>query len=316
MKPPVLKVAYVPHFLEDQLAEHFEVHLASQDAEPGSLADVAPRIRGLIANGESTIRASLLDQLPALEIIVVFGVGYDGVDVAAARERGIAVTHTPDVLTDDVADMAMTLLLTQARRVIEADAFVRGQQWQHGPFAWSRRVSGQRLGIMGLGRIGSALARRAEAFGMQIAYTGRGAKPDVPYRYEPTLVGLAASVDFLVVCAYGGDDTRGLVNADVLRALGRDGVLVNVGRGSVVDEAALIAALQAGVIAGAALDVYADEPRVPEALCALPNVVLTPHSASATTQTRRAMSDLVFANLVAHFKGEPLPTPVPEMSAG
>ncbi len=312
MKPHVLRVAYVPHFLEDLLTEHFQVHLASQDAEPGSLGAIAPQIRALVANGESTIRASLLDQLPALELIVVFGVGYDGVDVAAARARGIAVTHTPDVLTDDVADMAMTLLLAQSRRIVEADAFVRAQQWQNGPFAWSRRVSGQRLGIMGLGRIGSALARRAEAFGMDIAYTGRGAKAGVPYRYEPTLLALAASVDFLVVCAYGGDDTRGLVNAQVLQALGPDGVLVNVGRGSVVDEDALIHALQNGVIAGAALDVYADEPRVPEALCALPNVVLTPHSASATTQTRRAMSELVFANLAAHFAGEPLPSPVPQ----
>lgn len=311
MKPHVLKVAHVPHFLEAHLAEHFHVHVASQDAPPGSLSAIAPEIRALVVNGESTIRAGLLDQLPALELIAVFGVGYDGVDVAAARARGLAVTHTPDVLTDDVADMAMALLLALARRIVEADAFVRAQQWQKGPFAWSRSVSRQKLGIVGLGRIGAAVARRAAAFGMDIAYTGRSAKPDVPYRYQPSLVALAEEVDFLVVCAHGGESTRGLVDAKVLEALGPQGLLINVGRGSVVDEAALIHALQSGVIAGAGLDVFADEPRVPEALCALPNVVLTPHAASATTQTRQAMSDLVYENMAAHFAGRPLPTPIP-----
>lgn len=307
----VLQVAYVPHFLEEQMNRHFQVHRASEDAAPGSLGEAASRIRILVANGESTIRAALLDQLPALELIVVFGVGYDGVDVAAARARGIAVTHTPDVLTDDVADMAFALLLAQARRVVEADAFVRAQRWQDGPFPWSFKVSRQKLGVVGMGRIGRAVAERAAAFSMEVSYTARRQAADVSWRYEPSLLALARDVDFLVVCTYGGASTQGLISAEVLDALGPDGRLINIARGSVVDEAALISALQQGRLGGAALDVYAHEPQVPQALCALPNVVLTPHSASATTQTRKAMSDLVFANMQAHLEGRPLPTPVP-----
>ncbi|OZI49520.1 2-hydroxyacid dehydrogenase [Bordetella genomosp. 4] len=310
MKPHVLKVAHVPHFLDEHLNQHFQVHTATQDAEPGSLSAIAPDIRALVANGESTIRATLLDQLPALELIAVFGVGYDGVDVAAAQARGIAVTNTPDVLTDDVADMGMALLLTLARRIVEADAFVRAEQWPKGPFPWSRSVSRQKLGIVGLGRIGSAFAQRAAAFGMDIAYTGRTVKSGVPYRYQPSLAALAEEVDFLAVCAHGGESTRGLIDAKVLDALGPQGLLINIGRGSVVDEAALIQALQHGTIAGAGLDVFAHEPNVPAALRALPNVVLTPHAASATTQTRQAMSDLVYENLAAHFAGRRLVTPV------
>ncbi|MGO3740679.1 2-hydroxyacid dehydrogenase [Kerstersia sp.] len=307
----VLQVAYVPHFLEEQMNRHFQVHRASEDAAPGSLGEAASRIRILVANGESTIRAALLDQLPALELIVVFGVGYDGVDVAAARARGIAVTHTPDVLTDDVADMAFALLLAQARRVVEADAFVRAQRWQEGPFPWSFKVSRQKLGVVGMGRIGRAVAERAAAFSMEVSYTARRQAADVSWRYEPSLLALARDVDFLVVCTYGGASTQGLISAEVLDALGPGGRLINIARGSVVDEAALISALQQGRLGGAALDVYAHEPQVPQALCALPNVVLTPHSASATTQTRKAMSDLVFANMQAHLEGRPLPTPVP-----
>jgi len=310
MKPHILKVAHVPHFLDAHLDQHFQVHVADQDAKPGSLSSIAPDVRALVANGESTIRAALLDQLPALELIAVFGVGYDGVDVAAAQARGIAVTNTPDVLTDDVADMGMALLLALARRILEADAFVRAQQWPTGPFGWSRSISRQKVGIVGLGRIGSAFARRAAAFGMEITYTGRTAKPQAPYRYQPSLSVLAEEVDFLVVCAHGGDSTRGLINAQILQALGPHGLLINIGRGSVVDEPALIHALQNDIIAGAGLDVFAHEPNVPEALRALPNVVLTPHAASATTQTRQAMSDLVYENLAAHFTGRPLPTPV------
>lgn len=308
----VLQVAYVPHFLEDQMKRHFQVQRASEDATPGSLGEFAASVRILVANGESTIRASLLEQLPALELIVVFGVGYDGVDVAAARARGIAVTHTPDVLTDDVADMAFALLLAQARRVVEADAFVRARRWQEGPFPWSFKVSGQKLGVVGMGRIGRAVAARAAAFSMDVSYTARHQVEDVSWRYQPSLVALAQEVDFLVVCTYGGASTRGLISAEVLDALGPDGRLISIARGSVVDETALIAALQQGRLGGAALDVYAHEPNVPEALCALPNVVLTPHSASATTQTRKSMSDLVFANMQAHLEGRPLPTPVPD----
>jgi lactate dehydrogenase-like 2-hydroxyacid dehydrogenase len=232
--------------------------------------------------------------------------------VAAARERGIAVTHTPSVLNDDVADLALGLMLAVARRIPQADRFVRDGRWPAGPMPLARKVSGSRLGIVGLGRIGQAIARRAEAFGMRIAYTARSEKPGLAYPYFPTPQALAAQVDFLIVITPGGAATRKLIDAQVLKALGPQGYLINVARGSVVDEQALIEALQDGGIAGAALDVFENEPDVPQALRSLDNVVLTPHTASATAQTRQAMANLVLDNLRAHFAGQPLPTPVPE----
>jgi lactate dehydrogenase-like 2-hydroxyacid dehydrogenase len=278
--------------------------------DPARLAEIAPRIRGIAAAGESVVPRELIAQLPALEVISVFGVGYDGVDVKAAHERGIPVTNTPDVLTDDVADLGLALLLSIARRVPQADRHVRDGRWVDGPFMLTRKVSGARLGIVGLGRIGQAIARRAEGFGMSIAYTARSEKPASGYRFFPTPQALAAEVDFLMVITPGGAGTRGLIDASVLAALGPKGFLVNVARGSVVDQPALVQALQQGVIAGAALDVYADEPNVPPELRAMDNVVLTPHMASGTWETRRAMADLAFGNLKAHFAGEPLLTPV------
>jgi len=241
----------------------------------------------------------------------VFGVGYDGVDVAAARERGIAVTHTPNVLNDEVADLAMALVLAVSRRLVEADRYVRTGAWAKGPMPLARKVSGARMGIVGLGRIGNAIARRAEAFGMSIAYTARAEKADAPYPYFATAEALAREVDFLVVITPGGAATRKLIDAKVLAALGKKGYLVNVARGSVVDEPALVEALRAGTIAGAGLDVFENEPNVPAELLALDNVVLTPHVGSATWQTRQAMADLSFGNLQAHFAGKPLLSPVP-----
>ena len=290
----------------------FEVHDRTHlGDDPDAFAKIAPRIRAIAASGESKVSRELIAQLPALEMISVFGVGYDGIDVAAAKERGVAVTHTPNVLNDEVADLALGLVLAVARRIPEADRYVRDGKWTGGPMPLARKVSGARLGIVGLGRIGMAIARRAEAFGMSIAYTARSAKAALPYPYFPSAAALAAEVDFLVVITPGGAGTRKLIDAEVLRALGKDGYLVNVARGSVVDEAALIDALQRGSIAGAALDVFESEPNVPPALRALDNVVLTPHVGSATWQTRRAMSDLAFGNLEAHFAGRPLLSPVP-----
>jgi lactate dehydrogenase-like 2-hydroxyacid dehydrogenase len=253
----------------------------------------------------------LIAQLPKLEIVSVFGVGYDGVDVAAARERGIAVTHTPNVLNDEVADLAMALVLAVSRRLVEADRYVRSGAWKNGPMPLARKVSGARMGIVGLGRIGLAIAKRAEAFGMSIAYTSRNARADLPYPYFPSAEALAREVDFLVVITPGGAATRKLIDAKVLAALGSKGYLVNVARGSVVDEAALVQALLDKTIAGAALDVFENEPHVPSELLALDNVVLTPHVGSATWQTRQAMADLAFGNLAAHFAGRPLLSPVP-----
>jgi lactate dehydrogenase-like 2-hydroxyacid dehydrogenase len=253
-----------------------------------------------------------LAQLHSAKVVSVFGVGYDGIDVQAAKEHGIAVTHTPGVLTDDVADLAMGLVLSVGRNIPQADQFVRAGLWSNGPIALARKVSGARLGIVGLGRIGQAIARRASAFGMSIAYTARSSKPDSGFQFYPSAAALAAQVDFLVVSTPGGHGTRHLINAEVLQALGSKSYLINVARGSVVDEEALINALDAGTIAGAALDVFANEPEVPAALRKMPNVVLTPHMASATVQTRQAMADLAFANMQAGISGQTLPAPVPE----
>lgn len=309
MKPNVLKIARLPDLLSERLYADYQVLEGSESG--AELGATAADIRALVANGESRVTRELIGRLPALEVIVVFGVGYDGVDVQAAHERGISVTHTPDVLTDDVADFAMTLLLGIARRVTVADRFVREGAWADGPFPFTRKVSGARLGIVGLGRIGSAIARRALAFDMQIAYCGRRSRP-VDYRYFATVRELAAEVDFLVVSANGGTDTHHLIDSAVLEALGSEGILVNVGRGSVVDEAALAKALGEHRLLGAALDVFEDEPWVHPGLLGLDNVLLTPHMASATWATRRAMSNLVVANLRAHFAGQPLPSPVPD----
>ena len=308
--PEVLTVAKLWPPLLQALQSEFTVHDRLHQSDPGAFAALAPRIRAICGGGESRVPRELLDQLPALELISVFGVGYDGIDLAAARARGVTVTNTPDVLTDDVADLGVALMLSLARRIPQADAFVRAGLWPAGPMPLARKVSGSRLGIVGLGRIGQAIACRAAGFGMQIAYTARSAKP-VPYKYYPTPSTLAAAVDFLIVITPGGAATRCLINANVLAALGPDGYLINVARGSVVDQDALIEALQTGAIAGAALDVFADEPHVPPELLALDNVVLTPHMASATWQTRQAMADLALGNLQAHFAGRPVLTPVP-----
>ncbi len=289
----------------------FRVHDRTHQSDAAAFAEIAPRIRAIAASGESKVSRELIAQLPALEIVSVFGVGYDGIDVAAARERGIAVTHTPNVLNDEVADLAMALVLAVSRRLVEADRYVRSGAWANGPMPLARKVSGARMGIVGLGRIGKAIARRAEAFGMSIAYTARTAKADAPYPYFATAEALAREVDFLVVITPGGAATRKLIDADVLAALGPKGYLVNVARGSVVDEQALVQALREGTIAGAGLDVFENEPSVPAELLALDNVVLTPHVGSATWQTRQAMADLAFGNLQAHFAGRPLLSPVP-----
>ena len=308
-KPAVLLVSRLPEPLAGRLRECFDCH-ALADVDAAGLQALAPQLRGMVATGESLVSRALMASLPALEVISVLGVGYDGIDMAAARERGICVTHTPGLSTDDIADFAMALLLTAARQVVNADQFVRRGDWSTGRFPMTRRVSGARLGIVGLGRIGRAVAQRALAFGMEIAYTGRTAKADAPYRWCSDAQTLAASVDFLVVCASGGADTRALVNADVLAALGPSGVLVNIARGSIVDEDALITALRERQILAAGLDVFCHEPHVPPALLALDNVVLTPHMASTTGATVQAMFDLTFANLAAHFDALPVPTPV------
>ena len=310
-RPEVLVVVKLWPVYMQMLRDVYVVHDRLDVEDPARFAVVAPRVRAIAASGEAKVTAALIEQLPALEMISVFGVGYDGVDVAAARAKGIPVTNTPDVLTDDVADLGVALMLSLARRIPQADKFVRAGLWPNGPLPLSRKVSGARLGMVGLGRIGQAIANRAHAFNMSIAYTTRTKKPGCAYTWYPSAEALAREVDFLIVITPGGAATRGLVDAKVLAALGPRGYLINVARGSVVDEAALVHAVTTGVIAGAALDVFENEPHVPAALCAHENVVLTPHMASGTWETRRAMAQLAFDNLQAHFSGQPVLTPVP-----
>ena len=314
-KPDVLAVAKLHPFYQKALESVFTVHDRTHVTDPAAFAALAPRIVGVAGTGEAGVPRSLLSQLPHAKVVSVFGVGYDGVDVPAAIEHGIPVTHTPDVLTDDVADLAMGLVLSVGRTIPQADKFVRAGQWPNGPIALARKVSGARMGIVGMGRIGKAIAKRASGFGMSIAYTARTEKTDSGYRFFASAAALAAQVDFLVVITPGGAGTHHLINAEVLKALGPRGFLINVARGSVVDEQALIQALQNGTIAGAGLDVFANEPNVPEALWTMGNVVLTPHMASATTETRQAMADLAFANMQAGISGQPWRTPVPECMA-
>jgi lactate dehydrogenase-like 2-hydroxyacid dehydrogenase len=297
--------------LEAALDAAYEVHRLHLAPDPAALVRaVGPFIRALVTTGAGGVANALVDALPALELIAIRGVGTDRVDLDHARSRGLRVTTTPDVLTEDVADLALALLLAAARRVCVGDAFVRKGLWptQGLPLAW--RVSGKRAGILGLGAIGSAIARRAEGFGMSIAYTGRAPKAGAPYRFEPSLVELARASDVLFVAASGNPSSLGIVNAEVLEALGPGGILVNIARGSLVDESALVAALVEGRLGGAGLDTFLDEPHVPEALFALDNVVLQPHQGSATAECRLDMGNLVLANLAAHFAKNPLPTPV------
>ncbi len=311
-RPDVLTASRLSPLFTPLLQAAYRVHDRLHETDPAALATLAPRIRAIAASGDSKVSAALIAQLPALEIVSVMGVGYDGIDVAAAKARGVIVTHTPDVLDDDVADLALGLMLCAARQLPQADRWVRDGRWPGGPMPLARKMSGARLGLVGIGRIGQAIARRSLAFGMSVAYTARHARPGLPWPYLPDAAALAAQSDFLVVITPGGAATRHLIDAKVLAALGPKGILVNVARGSVVDEAALVDALERGTLGGAALDVFEDEPNVPERLRALPQVVLTPHIGSATAATRQAMADLAADNLRLHFAGQPVRTPVPE----
>jgi hydroxypyruvate reductase len=312
-KPHILQVAKFSPYLTEKLHQAFTVHDRLHESDPGAFAAIKDQIAAIAGGGESKVPATLIAQLPALRMISIFGVGYDGVDVPAAIAHGAKVTHTPNVLNDEVADLALALMLAVSRNIVQADQHVRSEAWLQGPMPLGRKMSGARLGIVGMGRIGQTIARRAQAFDMPVSYTARSAKPELTqYSFVGSVEALAGQVDFLVVITPGGAATRKIINAAVLKALGPQGYLINVARGSVVDEQALIEALQRGEIAGAGLDVFEAEPRVPEALRTNPRVVLTPHIGSATTQTRNAMADLAFDNLALHFAGKPLRTPVPE----
>jgi hydroxypyruvate reductase len=306
----ILQIAPLPEFLLQPLREKHEVvdyfHAADK---PALLRDIGALVSGIVMTGGSVTPPAFLDQLPALEIISVNGVGYDGVPIDYCRARSIRVTNTPDVLTDDVADIALALVLMTSRRLVQANRWLHAGDWDKGATTLTGKVSGKRVGIIGLGRIGKAIAQRLTACGMQIGYHGRSAQ-DVPYAFHAELLSLAEWSDFLIVACPGGEKTKHLINAEVLRALGASGTLINIARGSIIDEAALIEALREGVIACAGLDVFEHEPKVPAELLAMEQVTLLPHIGSATRETRGAMSQLVLDNLDAHFSGRPLITAV------
>jgi lactate dehydrogenase-like 2-hydroxyacid dehydrogenase len=313
--PDIIITAPLPDFLAGPLKRDFRCHDYYQSShKPGLLAAEGARIRGLVQGGGSVTPTTLLDALPKLEIISVFGVGYDGVPVDYCRKRGLKVTNTPDVLTDDVADVAVGLVLMTGRSFAKHERFTRAGEWtKRGP-ELATKLGGKTAGILGLGRIGKAIARRLDAMGMKIAYTGRKPQAGVGYRFVPDLKTLAAEADFLIVSCPGGPGTKNLVDAGVLAALGSKGTIVNIARGSIIDEPALVAALVNGTIKGAGLDVFANEPNVPVELLAMDNVVLLPHVGSATRETRQAMGDLCKANLDAWFARKPLPTLIPELA--
>ena len=310
MKPEVLLMGPMYPPTMESLEQAFTLHrLAQADDREALLASLADRVTAAATTAFRGMDAATMAKLPRLKVISHFGVGVDSVDVAAATARGITVTNTPDVLTDDVADLTLGLLIATVRRMCEGDRSVRAGLWPKGPLPLTDTLQKKTLGIVGMGRIGRAIGRRAEAFNLKVAYQGPNRKVDLTHRHYTDPVALAKDVDFLVAACPGGDATRGLVSRAVLEALGPQGVLVNIARGSVVDQAALVELLQAGKLGGAGLDVFTDEPRVPEALFTLDNVVLQPHVGSATHPTRRAMGQLVVDNLAAFFAGKPLVTP-------
>ncbi|MEJ0013817.1 MAG: 2-hydroxyacid dehydrogenase [Bauldia sp.] len=303
-KIEILYAGTIPPTTERKLSERFAVRRANEDIAA---------VRGIAGGGRFTVDRALIAKLPKLEIVANFGVGYDGVDTAAAADRGIVVTNTPNVLTEEVADTALGLLLMTVREFSAAERYLRAGKWTEKPYPLTKATMRNRtVGILGLGRIGLAIARRLDAMAVPVVYHSRTKRDDVAYRHYADLIAMARDVDTLVMVLPGTAATRNIVNADVLKALGPDGILVNIGRGMSVDEPALIAALKDGTIRAAGLDVFADEPRVPAELMALPNAVLLPHVGSASVHTRDGMGQLVLDNLTSWFdQGRPL-TPVPE----
>jgi lactate dehydrogenase-like 2-hydroxyacid dehydrogenase len=313
MKIDVLSIGSFPEATNAELANRFVVTHHFHLPVPNALgAELKSRIRGIATEANRGADRPLIAALPQLEVIAVFGVGTDFIDLAAARERNVAVTNTPGILTDEVADLAIGLMLASARQIPFADRYVRDGTWgSKGPIPLGRSVGGKTMGVLGLGGIGRAIADRGAAFRMRVIYSGPRCKPDAPYEYVADPIELAHRSDYLMVACKGGPETRHLVSAAVIEALGPRGTLVNVARGSVVDEPALIKALAEGRLGHAALDVFESEPNPSPELLRLSNLIVQPHHGSATIETRTAIGRLMIDNLSAHFDGRPLLTPVP-----
>jgi lactate dehydrogenase-like 2-hydroxyacid dehydrogenase len=310
-KPDVLLLGPPKRLVIDGLAVAFNVHRLPDTGAEAALAALAPRLKAIaVSSVTDRVDAAMMGRMPQLKIVSTFGVGYDHIDAAWAAAHGIVVTNTPDVLTEEVADTAVGLLLCTVREFCEAERFVRAGKWLERGYPLSKATLRNRtVGLVGMGRIGKAIARRLDAMLVSVVYHARR-KADVPYRHYPSLIEMAHAADVLMVIVPGGAETRHLITADVLKALGPDGILINMARGSVVDEAALIRALQEKTILTAGLDVYANEPHVPPEFLAMEHVVLFPHLGSASVYTRTQMDQLVVDNLLAWAAGKPPLTPV------
>ncbi|MRW93491.1 2-hydroxyacid dehydrogenase [Duganella sp. FT80W] len=310
MPPAVLLISPVLPELDRQLAERYTVHRLYQHADQNAyLNQHQHSIVAVVTGGALGISTALMERLPALKIVTINGIGTDAVDLGYARRHGIHVTTTPDVLTADVADLGIGLAIATLRGLCTGDRYVRAGDWGSKPLALANKFSGKRVGIVGFGRVGRAIAQRAAAFDCPISYVDRREHADVPYRYVSDLLQLARDSDVLVLAA-SANDGKVIVTSEVLDALGPQGVLINIARGKLVDEQALVLALQEKRLGGAGLDVFVDEPRVPAALWTMENVVLQPHRASATEETRRDMGQIVLDNLAAYFAGQRPPTSV------
>lgn len=309
-KPEILVITEIPQPMIDSLEQHFVVHKYWQPDAQALLHNHAHSIRGALTRAAKGISTALIEQLPALEAISGFGVGVDATDLETCRRRGITVSNTPNVLNECVADTGLALMLAVTRKICEADRFAKAGQWEHAVFPGAWKMSGKRCGIVGMGNIGHEVAQRAAAFNMPIHYFSPKAARNSHWQRHQTITDLARAVDFLVLALPGGAKTHHVINRDVLEALGPEGILVNIARGSVVDTDALIAVLQEGKLRGAGLDVFENEPHIPRPLRDLQNVVLLPHIASNTAETRQAMADLTINNLVNYFETGKLLTPV------
>ena len=309
-KPHILQLAPFPGWDQTPLDAAFTLHpYFSAPDKSAFLAKIGSDIRAIVTNGGVGASTEIIAACPKLEVICIYGVGFDAVDLATCIARGIRVTNTPDVLTDDCADLAVGMVIALARGIVKAEAWARSGQWTKASFPLQRRVTGMRAGILGLGRIGVEVAKRLEGFGMDIAYSARNPKA-VPYTYIADPVALAERSDVMIVTALANAETRHLVSRKAIAALGPKGLLVNISRASIIDETALLEALETGQLGGAALDVFEGEPNLDPRFLGLTNVLLQPHHASGTVETRKAMGQLMRDNLTAHIAAKPLLTPV------